>query len=70
MARVFPKGSGLFKQDNALCHTTKSIQEWFEEHDIMFKVLTWHVNLNTLEHPWVVLNKQFGSMKAQVLVTI
>ena len=28
-----PNGSGLFQQDNVLCHTAKNIQEWFEEHD-------------------------------------
>ena len=33
MAMVSPDGSGLFQQDNALCHTAHIVREWFEEHD-------------------------------------
>ncbi|MCI4379860.1 hypothetical protein PGIGA_G00233280, partial [Pangasianodon gigas] len=33
MATVFPNRSDLFRQDNAPCHTVKTVQEWFEEHD-------------------------------------
>ena len=38
MAKVFPDGSGLFQQDNAPCHKTKMLQEWFEEHNNQFKL--------------------------------
>jgi len=30
MEMVFPGGCGLFRQDNAPCHKTKMVQEWFE----------------------------------------
>ncbi|MCI4375917.1 hypothetical protein PGIGA_G00114930 [Pangasianodon gigas] len=67
MATAFPNGSGLFQQDNAPCHTAKIVQEWFEEHDKEFKVLTWPPNspdLNLIEHLWYVLDKQVQSMEA------
>lgn len=53
--------SGLFEQDNAPCHTAKMVQEWFEEHNNEFEVLTWSPNsqdLNPVEHLWHVLEKQ------------
>ena len=67
MATVFPDGSGLFQQDNAPCHTTKIVQEWFEEHDKEFKVLPWPPNspdLNLIVHLWDVLEKEVRSMEA------
>ncbi len=53
MAMVFPDGKGLFQQNNAPCHTAKVVQEWFEEQNIVFKVLPWPPNspdLNPIEH--------------------
>lgn len=32
VATVFPKGSGLFQQDNLPCHTANSVQEYFGKH--------------------------------------
>uniref|UniRef100_A0A3Q3JTD4 Transposase Tc1-like domain-containing protein n=1 Tax=Monopterus albus TaxID=43700 RepID=A0A3Q3JTD4_MONAL len=67
MAKVFPDGSGFFQQDDAPCYTAKSVQEWFEEHDSEFKVLTWPPNspdLNPVEHLWDVLEKQIQDMEA------
>ncbi|KAK3549192.1 hypothetical protein QTP70_034192, partial [Hemibagrus guttatus] len=41
METVFPDGCGLFQQDNVLCHKGKMVQEWFDEHNNEFVVLTW-----------------------------
>ena len=40
METVFPDGCGFFQQDNAPCHKAKMFQEWFEEHNNEFEVLT------------------------------
>ncbi|KAK3543947.1 hypothetical protein QTP70_031854 [Hemibagrus guttatus] len=48
-----------------ICHATK--QEWFDEHNNEFEVLTWPSNspdLNPIEHLWDVLDKQIRSMEA------
>ena len=44
METVFPDGCGLFQQDNAPFHKAKKVQEWFEEHNNEFEVLTWPPN--------------------------
>jgi len=67
METAFPGGCGLFQQENAPCHKAKMVQEWFEEHNNEFEVLTWPPNspdLNQIEHLWDVLNKQVQSMEA------
>ena len=67
METVFTSGCGLFQQDNAPCHKAKMVQEWFEEHNNEFEVLTWPPNspdLNPIEHLWDVLNKQVRSKEA------
>lgn len=40
METVLPDGSGLFQQDNAPCHKAGMVQEWFEEHNSEFEMLT------------------------------
>ena len=40
METVFPDGCGLVQQDNTPCHKAKLVQEWFEEHNNEFEVLT------------------------------
>ncbi len=66
METVFPGGCGLFRQDNAPCHKAKMVQEWFEENNNEFEVLTWPPNspdLYPIEHLWVMLNKQVRPME-------
>ena len=49
------------------CWETKMVQEWFEEHNNEFGVLTWPPNspgLNPIKHLWDVLDKQVRSMEA------
>ncbi len=67
MALLFPDGSGLLQQDNALCHTAKIVQECLEEHE--FKVFPWPPNspdLNPTEHLWDVLEHQIWSIEASL----
>ncbi|KAK3564521.1 hypothetical protein QTP86_022875, partial [Hemibagrus guttatus] len=45
----------------------KTVQEWFDEHNNEFEVLTWPPNspdLNPVEYLWDVLDKQIRSMEA------
>ncbi|GBM99369.1 hypothetical protein AVEN_243055-1 [Araneus ventricosus] len=37
MATVYPANDGVFQQDNATCHVSKSVRTWFEEHDEEFQ---------------------------------
>ncbi|KAE8297395.1 Transposable element Tcb1 transposase Transposable element Barney transposase [Larimichthys crocea] len=67
METVFPDGSGLFQQENAPYHKAKVVQEWFEEHNNEFEVLTWPPNspdLNPMGDLWDALDKQVRSMEA------
>ncbi|KAK3525325.1 hypothetical protein QTP86_029840, partial [Hemibagrus guttatus] len=54
-------------QDNAPCHKEKMVQEWFDEHNNQFEVLTPPPNspdLNPIQYLWDVLDKQVQSMEA------
>ncbi|KAK3512777.1 hypothetical protein QTP70_025307 [Hemibagrus guttatus] len=47
----------------ATCHKAKMVQEWFDEHNNEFEVLTWSPNspdLYPIEHLWDMLDKQDG----------
>lgn len=44
LAMALPDGSGLPQQDNVSCCTTKTAQEWPEEHDKELKAWTWPLN--------------------------
>ncbi|KAK3519389.1 hypothetical protein QTP70_026949 [Hemibagrus guttatus] len=57
----------IHQQDNAACHKAKMVQEWFDEHNNQFEVLTWPPNspdLNPIQHLLDVLDKQVRSMEA------
>ncbi|KAK3571512.1 hypothetical protein QTP86_012861 [Hemibagrus guttatus] len=59
--------SGEREQDNAPCHKAKMVQEWFDDYNKEFEVLTRPPNstdLNSIEHLWDVLDKQVRSMEA------
>ncbi|KAK3560711.1 hypothetical protein QTP86_014737, partial [Hemibagrus guttatus] len=61
METLFPDGCVLFQQDNAPCHKAEMVQEWFDEHNNQFEVLTPPPNspdLNPIQHLWDVLDKQ------------
>lgn len=53
---LFHADSGLFQQQNAPCHKSAMVQEWFKKLNSEFKVLTWPPNsldladLNPIEH--------------------
>ncbi|KAK3536019.1 hypothetical protein QTP70_025289, partial [Hemibagrus guttatus] len=40
METLFPDGCGLFQQDNAPCHKAEMVQEWFDDLNNQFEVLT------------------------------
>ncbi|KAK3528676.1 hypothetical protein QTP70_007720 [Hemibagrus guttatus] len=66
METLFPDGCGLFQQDNAPCHKAEMVQEWFDDHNNQFEMLTPPPNspdLNPIQHLWDVLDKQVRSMK-------
>ncbi|KAK3531066.1 hypothetical protein QTP70_009444, partial [Hemibagrus guttatus] len=53
-------------QDNAPCHKAEMVQEWFDDHNNQFEVLTPPPNspdLNPIQHLWDVLDKQVRSME-------
>ena len=67
METVFHDDCGLDQQDNVPYHKAKMVQDWFEEHNHEFEVLTWPPNspeLNPIEHLWDVLDKQVRSIEA------
>ncbi|KAK3516869.1 hypothetical protein QTP70_027070, partial [Hemibagrus guttatus] len=67
MKTLFPDGCGLFQQDNAPCHKAEMVQEWFDDHNNQFEVLTPPPNspdLNPIQYLWDVLDKQVRSMEA------
>ncbi|KAK3562931.1 hypothetical protein QTP86_011615 [Hemibagrus guttatus] len=54
-------------QDNAPCHKAEMVQEWFDDHNNQFEVLTpppTSPDLNPIQHLWDMLYKQVPSMEA------
>lgn len=64
VAIVFFDNSGIFQQDNMLCHTVRVVRKWFEENEENFTILSWPLNsldLNPIEHLWDMLDQQIRS---------
>ncbi len=63
-----PSSDGYFKQDNAPCHKTQIISDWFLEHDNEFTLLKWppqSSNLNPKELLWDVVEREIRIMDVQ-----
>lgn len=68
MQIVFPQQDGIYQQDNATCHTARSVRAWFEEHQDEFTVLPWPPNspdLNPIENLWDHLDRVVRAMDPQ-----
>ncbi|GBN29442.1 hypothetical protein AVEN_81884-1 [Araneus ventricosus] len=63
-----PMLAPVHRQDNARCHTARSVCEWFEEHQDEFTVLPWPANspdLNPIENLWGHLDRVVRAMDSQ-----
>ncbi|CAJ0966777.1 unnamed protein product [Ranitomeya imitator] len=62
---MFPNSENrFFQQDNAPCHTARSIKVWMKDHHI--KTLSWAAqspDLNTIENLWNVIKRKMDSHK-------
>jgi len=62
---MYPSSDGYFQQDNAPCHKTQIISNWFLEHDNEFTVLKWppqSPDLNPIEHRWDVVERELYAL--------
>ncbi|GBM50487.1 hypothetical protein AVEN_254767-1 [Araneus ventricosus] len=65
---IFPQNDGIHQQDNARCHTARTVCAWFEEHQNEFTVLPWTANspdLNPIENLWDHLDRVVRAMDPQ-----
>ncbi|GBN76232.1 hypothetical protein AVEN_264024-1 [Araneus ventricosus] len=63
-----PTLTAVYRQDNARCHTARSVCAWFEEHQDEFTVLPWPANspdLNPIEDLWDHLDRVVRAMDPQ-----
>ncbi|GBL92579.1 hypothetical protein AVEN_83887-1 [Araneus ventricosus] len=62
------QNGGIYQQDNARCHTARSVCAWIEEHQDEFTVLPWPANspdLNPIENLWDRLDRVVRAMDPQ-----
>ena len=68
MTTVYPSSDGYFQQDNAPCHKTRIISDWFLEHDNEFTVLKCppqSPDLSPIEHLRHVVEREIRIMDVQ-----
>ena len=59
MQHLYPGGDCFFQQDNATCHTSKKVTQWFSENNI--NVISWPGNspdMNPIEHVWDYIDRK------------
>lgn len=59
------ENDGMFQQDNASCHTTRSARAWLHMHQNAFTVVPWLANspdLNAIEKLWDPLDRVVRAM--------
>ncbi len=65
---VYPSSNCHFQQDNAPCHKSQLISDWFLEHDNEFPLLKWPPQspvLNPIEHLLDVVEREIRIMEVQ-----
>jgi len=65
MATMYPSSDAYYQQDNAPCHKSRIISNWFLEHDDEFTVLKWppqSPDLNPIEHLWDEVERDLGAL--------
>ena len=61
---LFPNNYAIFKDENLLTHTSRSVHSWFEEHEDAVQHLPWpgkSPDLNTIKPLWSVLDSRVRS---------
>ncbi|XP_054724724.1 cytochrome P450 4c3-like [Uloborus diversus] len=62
---TYPNNDGIFMDDNAPCHRSTTVRDWFEEHSGQFQRMIWPPrppDMNPIEHLWDIIER---SVRAQ-----